>query len=65
LIAAGRVIAADRDLVPGVVEIIGGRIVKVREGTARRADLTARDGILAPGLIDLQIHFPRRLSNKS
>lgn len=55
VIAADRVIAPERDLVPGVVEIRGGRIARVREGRARRADVTIR-GILAPGLIDLQIN---------
>lgn len=55
VIAADRVVAPERDLVPGVVEIRGGRIARVREGHARRADVTVQ-GILAPGLIDLQIN---------
>jgi len=55
IIAADRIVAPERDLVPGIVEIHGGRIVRVREGQARRADVRI-PGILAPGLIDLQIN---------
>lgn len=54
IIAADRVIAPGRDLSPGVVEIRGGRIVRVREGRAKRADI--KGALLAPGLIDLQIN---------
>lgn len=55
-IAAEQVLAAGREVSPGTVEIRAGRIVRVREGRSRRADLDAGDGILAPGLIDLQIN---------
>ncbi|MGH2400210.1 MAG: N-acetylglucosamine-6-phosphate deacetylase, partial [bacterium] len=55
VIAADRVVAPEGDLVPGVVEIRGGRITRVRNGPARRADVRVR-GFLAPGLIDLQIN---------
>ncbi len=61
LIAADRVVAADRDLTPGVVEIEGGRIVRVREGHASRADVEIPGGILAPGLIDLQVNGAARV----
>lgn len=61
LVTADRVIAAERDLSPGVVEIERGRIVRVREGRAPRADLTVAGGILAPGLVDLQINGAARV----
>lgn len=54
VIAADRIIAPGRDLSPGVVEIQGGRIVRVREGRTKRADI--KGAVLAPGLIDLQIN---------
>jgi len=56
VLAAGRVIAPRGDLIPGVVRIAGDRIVEVRRGVARSADLVASEGILAPGLIDLQVN---------
>ncbi len=56
VLAVGRVIAPRRDLTPGVVTIAGSRIVEVRQGVARRADLAAPEGILAPGLVDLQVN---------
>ncbi len=56
VVAAGRVITPRGDLTPGVVAIAGERIAAVRRGKARRADLSAPEGILAPGLIDLQIN---------
>jgi N-acetylglucosamine-6-phosphate deacetylase len=56
LIAADRVIAAGADLTPGSVEVESGRIVRVRAGRARRPDVQVSGGILAPGLIDLQIN---------
>ena len=49
-------IAPQRDLTPGVVEIEDGRVVRVRAGSPHRADVVVRSGILAPGLIDLQIN---------
>lgn len=55
-ITAHRVIAADHDLAPGVVEIESGRIIRVREGRAPRASGVAAGEVLAPGLIDLQIN---------
>lgn len=56
IIAAPLVIASERDLRPGYVEIAAGRIVRAREGRPRRADLVVREGTLIPGLIDLQIN---------
>src|SRR2546426_1397332 len=56
VITAGRVITPSGDLTPGSVEIDGGRIVSVRAGAALGADLSAADGVLAPGFIDLQIN---------
>ena len=61
VIAVGRVIAAEKDLSPGVVEIESGRIARVREGRAIRPDIAAPGGILAPGLIDLQINGAARV----
>src|SRR2546428_1781782 len=55
-ITAGRIITPSGDLTPGSVEIDGGRIVSVRAGTATGADLSAAEGVLAPGFIDLQIN---------
>src|SRR2546427_7934334 len=56
VITAGRIIPPSGDLTPGSVEIDGGRIVSVRAGAAPGADLSAADGVLAPGFIDLQIN---------
>ncbi len=56
IITAGRVITPLGDLTPGTVEIVGGRVTAVRPGVAASADLSAPDGILAPGFIDLQIN---------
>jgi N-acetylglucosamine-6-phosphate deacetylase len=55
LLTADRVVAAERDLTPGTVEIESGRITRVRKGRAGRPDIDI-NGILAPGLIDLQIN---------
>jgi N-acetylglucosamine-6-phosphate deacetylase len=55
LITADRVIALERDLTPGTVEIESGRIARVRAGRVRRSDIDIK-GVLAPGLIDLQIN---------
>lgn len=54
-IAAAHVIADQGTLSPGVVEVERGRIVSVRRGRPRRGVQIHR-GILAPGLIDLQIN---------
>ena len=56
VITAARIITPSGDLTPGSVEIDGGRIVSVRAGVAPGADLSATDGVLAPGFIDLQIN---------
>src|SRR2546426_11118790 len=56
VITAGRIITPSGDLTPGSVEIDGGCIVSVRAGAAPGADLSAADGVLAPGFIDLQIN---------
>ncbi|HEU5299372.1 MAG TPA: N-acetylglucosamine-6-phosphate deacetylase [bacterium] len=54
-IAAAQVIAEQGTLSPGVVDVEGGRIVRVRRGRPPRA-VRLHPGILAPGLIDLQIN---------
>lgn len=56
LITAGRVVAPSSDLVPGTVEVVDGRIVSIRTGASAGADVSAPDGILVPGFIDLQIN---------
>jgi N-acetylglucosamine-6-phosphate deacetylase len=54
-ISAPRVVAGGRLLTPGRVEIADGRIVGVTEGDAA-ADVTLGSGVLAPGLVDLQVN---------
>ncbi|MDR7589046.1 MAG: N-acetylglucosamine-6-phosphate deacetylase [Armatimonadota bacterium] len=56
VISAGRVVTPSGDLTPGTVEVRHGRIAAVRRGSSGRADVAAPDGILAPGLIDLQVN---------
>jgi len=56
LITAGRVVTPSSDLVPGTVEVVDGRIASVRTGASTGADVSAPDGILIPGFIDLQIN---------
>ena len=51
---AGRALLGD-DFVEAVLEVAAGRIVAIRRGTNRRADIST-DGWIAPGLIDLQIN---------
>jgi len=55
VISADRVIAEQGDLTPGSVEITRGRITGVRGGRPPRGTPVER-GLLAPGLIDLQIN---------
>ena len=55
VIAAARVIAEQGDLTPGIVEVDRGRIVRVRAGRPPRG-VRVLGGVLAPGLIDLQIN---------
>jgi len=55
VISADRVIAEQGDLTPGSVEIARGRITGVRGGRPPRGVRVER-GVLAPGLIDLQIN---------
>ncbi len=56
VLTAGRVITPAGDLTPGTVEIHGDRIAAVRAGAAAGADVSAPDGVLAPGFIDLQVN---------
>lgn len=55
VIAAARVIAEHGDLTPGIVGVERGRVAWVRGGRPPRTTRT-HPGILAPGLIDLQIN---------
>lgn len=60
LIAAERVIAEGQEgprlLAPGSVQVDDGKIVAVREGLDPAADITLHDGVLVPGLVDLQVN---------
>jgi N-acetylglucosamine-6-phosphate deacetylase len=60
LISAPRLIPADETgsvLAPGYAEVTGGRITEVGQGPPPRpADVVLRRGILAPGLVDLQVN---------
>jgi N-acetylglucosamine-6-phosphate deacetylase len=56
IVSAGSVLAADRDLTPGVVEIEDGRIARVSPGAAPAGALAFPDATLIPGLIDLQVN---------
>jgi N-acetylglucosamine-6-phosphate deacetylase len=54
-ISAPKVVAGRCLLTPGRVEVEAGRIVGVREGDAD-ADIALSSGVLAPGLVDLQVN---------
>jgi N-acetylglucosamine-6-phosphate deacetylase len=60
IVAAGTVLAADRDLAPGFVVIEDGRIARVAAGSpppaAAEPVLAFPDGTLIPGFIDLQMN---------
>ncbi|MDQ6773907.1 MAG: N-acetylglucosamine-6-phosphate deacetylase [Candidatus Dormibacteraeota bacterium] len=57
-ISAQRIVSEGRLLQPGAVVIEGGHIVAVREGRppASEADVHLEEGVLGPGLIDLQLN---------
>jgi N-acetylglucosamine-6-phosphate deacetylase len=58
ILSAGTVLAADRDLSPGVVVIDAerGRITRVSSEPPPAGALSFPDGTLIPGLIDLQVN---------
>ncbi len=60
IVAAGTVLAPDRDVTPGFVTIADGRITRVAPGDppADRDEVVLRfpEGALIPGLIDLQVN---------
>ncbi len=56
IMSAGTVLAADRDLTPGVVVIEDGRIARVSAEPAPAGALSFPDATLIPGLIDLQVN---------
>ena len=59
ILFAGTIVAADRDLTPGFVVVQDGRIVRVGDGpppSVRDTVLRFPDGVLIPGLIDLQVN---------
>jgi N-acetylglucosamine-6-phosphate deacetylase len=56
ILSAGTVLAADRDLTPGVVVVESGRIARVSSESPPAGALSFPDGTLIPGLIDLQVN---------
>lgn len=54
-ISAPRVVAGGRLLAPGWVEVASGRVVEVGEGDTA-ADVSLPEGVLVPGLVDLQVN---------
>ncbi len=59
ILSAGTVLAADRDLTPGFVVVTNGRVARVAGGAPPAGDgdvLAFPEGILIPGLIDLQVN---------
>ncbi len=56
VLAAGTVLAADRDLRPGYVAVENGRISRVAGGPPPGDALSFPDGTVIPGLIDLQVN---------
>jgi N-acetylglucosamine-6-phosphate deacetylase len=56
IVSAGTVLAADRDLTPGVVVIEDGRIARVSADAAPAGALSFPDATLIPGLVDLQVN---------
>jgi N-acetylglucosamine-6-phosphate deacetylase len=56
IVSAGTVLAADRDLTPGVVVIEDGRIARVSAEAAPPGALAFPDATLIPGLVDLQVN---------
>jgi N-acetylglucosamine-6-phosphate deacetylase len=54
-ISAPRVVADGRILAPGWVAVAGGRVVEVGEGDTA-ADVSLPEGVLVPGLVDLQVN---------
>src|SRR5215218_10449611 len=54
-ISAPRVVADGRILAPGWVEVASGRVVEVGEGDTA-ADVSLPEGVLVPGLVDLQVN---------
>lgn len=53
-ISAPRVVAPDSLLEPGTVELTGDRVTGVRPGAG--ADIELATGVLAPGLVDIQVN---------
>ena len=56
ILSAGTVLAADRDLTPGVVVIEDDRIARVSAEAPPAGAVAFPDGTLIPGLIDLQVN---------
>src|SRR5262245_50212519 len=52
----GRVITDGRELPPSRVEVVGEQIARVDSGRGTDSDIDAGDGVIVPGLIDLQIN---------
>lgn len=59
VVVAARMVTGEQTLAPAGVVIEGGRVVDVISGsqvTRLRADVTLGDGLLVPGLVDLQVN---------
>jgi len=56
IIGAGRVIAAESDLVPGHLVIEGDRVIALGAAIPSEADGVFPDGLIVPGFIDLQVN---------
>jgi N-acetylglucosamine-6-phosphate deacetylase len=55
-LVAPRVVAGRRTLSPGFVRIGGDTVLAVGSGSPSDADVTLPDGVLVPGLVDIQLN---------
>jgi N-acetylglucosamine-6-phosphate deacetylase len=55
-VAAPRVVAGGRLLTPGFLRVAGDRLVDVGPGVPEDTDTVLLDGVLAPGLVDIQLN---------
>jgi N-acetylglucosamine-6-phosphate deacetylase len=57
VLAGGRVVAPDRVLDPGWVEVLGDRLAAVGEGAPeRQAEVELSGRVMVPGFVDLHVH---------
>jgi N-acetylglucosamine-6-phosphate deacetylase len=55
-VAAPRVVAGGRVLTPGFLRVAGARLVEVAPGIPAEVDAVLPEGVLAPGLVDIQLN---------